>query len=180
LFTLALPEASLDLIWCVNTINHLRNPVQGLIHLKTLLRSGGRIAVGQSSVLPDMYFAWDARLERATNEAVRRYYLDRYSLEERELTDVRRLVGRLRDAGFSGVAARTVVIERIAPLDAAGEAYLRDTIFRDTWGERLKPYISSEDHAELSRLCDPQHPQFALRRPDFHFLQSFTLVVAEA
>jgi hypothetical protein len=28
-------------------------------------------------------------------------------------------------------------------------------------------------------LCDPQHPQFALRRPDFHFLQSFTLVTGE-
>jgi hypothetical protein len=43
----------------------------------------------------------------------------------------------------------------------------------------LQPYLSSEDYAELSRLCDPRHPQFALRRPDFHFLQSFTLAVAE-
>jgi ubiquinone/menaquinone biosynthesis C-methylase UbiE len=177
--TLAIPHASLDFIWCVNTINHLRSPIEGLARLKTLLRTGGRIAVGQSSVLPDMYFAWDARLERVTNEAVRQYYRDRYSLDERDLTAVRGLVGSLRQAGFKDVVPRTIVIERVSPLDPASEAYLRETIFRDTWGEHLRPYLSSVDYAELSRLCDPQHPQFALRRPDFHFLQSFTLALAE-
>jgi ubiquinone/menaquinone biosynthesis C-methylase UbiE len=178
LFTLALPKASLDFIWCVNTINHLRDPVQGLGHLKTLLQAGGRIAVGQSSFVPDMYFAWDARLERLINEAVRQHYRERYLLEERDLTAVRGLVGLLQQAGFTQVASRTMAIERMAPLDPATEVYLRETIFRDTWGERVKPYLSTQDYAELGRLCDPQHPQFALGRPDFHFLQSFTLVVA--
>jgi hypothetical protein len=28
-------------------------------------------------------------------------------------------------------------------------------------------------------VCDPQHSSYALRRPDFHFLQSFTLVMGE-
>jgi ubiquinone/menaquinone biosynthesis C-methylase UbiE len=179
LSTLPIPDASLDFIWCVNTINHLRSPVGGLARLRALLRAGGRIAIGQSSVLPEMYFAWDARLERVTNEAVRQYYRDRYSLDERDLTAVRNLVGLLREAGFNNVAPRTIVIERVSPLDPASEAYLRETIFRDTWGEHLRPYLSGEDYAELSRLCDPHHPEFALRRPDFHFLQSFTLAVAE-
>ena len=58
--------------------------------------------------------------------------------------------------------------------------YLLDAIFRDTWGERLRPYLSDDDYAELVRVCDPRHSQFALRRPDFHFLQSFTLVTGEA
>jgi ubiquinone/menaquinone biosynthesis C-methylase UbiE len=178
--TLALPDASLDFIWCVNTINHLRSPVVGLARLKTLLRAGGRIAAGQSSFLPDMFFAWDSRLERVTNEAVRQYYRDRYSLDERDLTAVRGLVGLLREAGFTDVVPHTIVIERVSPLDPASELYLRETIFRDTWGERLRPYLSSEDYAELGRLCDPQHPQFALHRSDFHFLQSFTLAVAQS
>jgi hypothetical protein len=126
-----------------------------------------------------MYFAWDSRLERVTNEAVRQYYRDRYSLDERDLTRVRAIVGVLRAANLRNVAARTVLIERVSPVDAATERYLLDTIFRDTWGERLRPYLSDDDYAELVRLCDPQHPQFALRRPDFHFLQSFTLVTGE-
>jgi SAM-dependent methyltransferase len=172
--------ASFDFVWCVNTINHFRDPIQGVTRLSTLLRPRGRIALGQSSLLPDMYFAWDSRLERVTNEAVRQYYRDRYSLDERDLTSVRAIVGVLRAAGLRNIAARTVLIERVSPVDAATERYLLDTIFRDTWGERLRPYLSDDDYPELVRVCDPKHVQFALRRPDFHFLQSFTLVMAEA
>jgi SAM-dependent methyltransferase len=179
LLTAPLEPASVDFIWCVNTINHFRDPVHGVIKLSTFLRPRGRVALGQTSLLPDMYFAWDSRLERVTNEAVRQYYRDRYSLDERDLTSVRAIVGVLRAADLRNVAVRTVLMERVSPLDAATERYLLDAIFRDTWGDRLRPYLSDDDFAELVRLCDPQHPQFALRRPDFHFLQSFTLVTGE-
>ena len=177
--TACLEPASIDFIWCVNTVNHLRDSVQGVIRLSTLLRPRGRIALGQTSLLPDMYFAWDSRLERVTNEAVRRYYRDRYGLAERDLTSVRAIVGVLRAANLRNVAARTVLIERVSPVDAATERYLLDAIFRDTWGDRLRPYLSDDDYAELARVCDGQHAQFALRRPDFHFLQSFTLATGE-
>jgi SAM-dependent methyltransferase len=179
LMSVPLAPASFDLVWCVNTINHLRDPLQGLHHLATLLRPGGRIALGQSSLLPDMYFAWDSRLERLTNEAVRQYYRDRYNLGERDLASVRAIVGALRRGQLKNVTARTVTIERVFPLQAATESYLLEAIFRDTWGERLRPYLSDDDYAELARVCDPQHSQFALRRPDFHFLQSFTLATGE-
>jgi SAM-dependent methyltransferase len=175
-----LAAAAFDLIWCVNTINHLRDPVSGIERLSSLLRRGGRLALGQSSLLPDMYFAWDARLERVINEAVRAYYRDRYRLEERDLTAIRCLVGLLRKANMRRVSARTFVIERIAPLSASDQAYLLEAIFHDTWNERLRPYLSGEDYEEMSRLCDPQNPACALHRPDFHFLQTGTLVVGEA
>jgi hypothetical protein len=76
-------------VWSVNTIHHLRDPAAGACGMAELLRPGGRLALGQSSLLPDMYFAWDARLERATTEAVRAYYRDRYGLSEQDLTAVR-------------------------------------------------------------------------------------------
>jgi SAM-dependent methyltransferase len=171
--------ASFDLIWCVNTINHLIDPVDGVIHLATLLRHGGRVALGQSSLLPDMYFAWDARLERVTNDAVRRYYQDRYHIDEHDLKAVRALVGILRRATLRNITTHTVMIERIWPLDEATQAYLGDTIFRDTWGERLRPYMSEDDYQELARLCNPLHADYALRRRDFHFLQTFTFATGE-
>ena len=174
-----LARASFDLVWSVNTINHLRDPLQGTRSLATLLRSGGRLALGQSSLLPDMYFAWDARLERVTNEAVRQYYRERYGIDERDLADVRALVGLLRRSGLRNVLVQTFIIERFSPLAAAAADYLLEGIFRGTWGERLRPYLAAEDLAELSQLCDPLHPQFALARPDFHFLQTFTLAVGE-
>jgi SAM-dependent methyltransferase len=166
-----------DLIWCVNTLNHLHDPVQGVRSLAALLRPGARIAVGQSSLVPDMYFAWDARLERLTNEAVRQYYRDRYGLDERSLGAVRGLVGVLRRSGLTDIRTQTLMIERISPVSAADETYLVETLFRNTWGERLRPYLLPEDFVQLMRLCDPADAQFALRRADFHFLQSFTLCV---
>ncbi|MHA6203574.1 class I SAM-dependent methyltransferase [Dyella soli] len=177
---LPLPARCFDLVWSVNTINHLRDPDAGLATLAALLRPGGRLALGQSSLLPDMYFAWDSRLERLTNEAVRQYYRDRYALDERDLTAVRALVGRLRRAGLKDVRARTFIIERVSPVGTDDENYLLEAIFRATWGERLRPYLSDADHAELARLCDPLDPGYALRRSDFHFLQTFTLVVGVA
>ena len=172
-----LPAKYFDLVWSVNTVNHLHDPVAGVGTLAGLLRPGGRVACGQSSFLPDMYFAWDARLERLTNEAVRHYYRDKYGLEERDLTAVRALVGLLQRAGLKDVRARTCMIERSAPLGTSDEAYLLEAIVRATWGERLRTYLTAADYAELTRLCDPQDLAYALRRPDFHFLQTFTLVV---
>lgn len=171
--------ATLDLIWSLNTINHLRDPPAGLVALGTLLRPGGRIALAQSALLPEMYFAWDSRLERLTHEAVRRYYQARYGIDERDLRAARNALGWMQGAGLRNISVRTVLIERVSPLRRADEAYLLEAIFRGTFGERLRPYLPAEEYEALSMLCDPQHPQFALKRADFHFLQAFTLVVGE-
>ena len=172
---LPLQTASFDLIWCVNTVHHLPDPLAALRAWRAHLRPGGRIAIGQSSLLPEMFFAWDQRLERLTNEAVRRYYRERYGVREEDLTAIRGGVGLLRQAGLESVQARTFLIERLTPLSAADRLYLEEAIFRDTWGERLRPYLESEDFAALARWCDPGHPEFALDRADFHFLQTFTV-----
>ena len=175
-----LTVATFDLVWSVNTVNHVADPVAAARKLASLLRPGGRLVFGQSSFLPDMYFAWDARLERVTTEAVRAYYRDRYQLTEEDLSTVRGLGGLLREAGLSNVGVRTTLIERFAPLDPRAQAWLLEAIFRGTWGERLRPYLAATDYQELTELCDPEHPRFALVRPDFHFLQTFTLAVGSA
>lgn len=172
---LPLAPASIDRIWCVNTINHFQDPLETLERLQTLLRPGGRIALGQGGLLPEMFFAWDARLERLCNEAVRRYYRERYGVDERRLTAVRAIAGLLRRSGLREVSVQTHVIERLSPLAPPDRDYLLEAIFRGTWGERLRPYMDADDHAALDRLCDPQGPEFALDRPDFHFLQTFTV-----
>jgi len=175
-----LAAGSFDLVWAVNAINHLRDPLAGVKQLATLLRRGGRLALGQSALLPEMFFAWDARLERLTNDAVRQYYRERYRLEEHELAGVRALLGWLRGAQLREVMVRTLVIERIAPLRAVDQVYFLEAIFRGTWGERLRPYLARDDYEELMHLCDPGDCRFALKRPDFHFLQTFTLAVGKA
>lgn len=173
-----LADSSFDLVWAVNAINHLRDPVAGVRVLSNLLRPGGRLVLGQSSLLPDMYFAWDARLEKCANEAVRAYYRERYGRSEREFTAVRALVGWLQQAGLRDATVRTRMIERTHPLTGADERYLLECIFRGSWGERLRKYMDAEDFDELARLCTPDDERYALRRRDFHFLQSLTIAVA--
>jgi len=170
-------EGSFDLVWAINAVNHLHDPVAGVRLLSRLLRPGGRLVVGQSSLVPDMYFAWDARLEARVNEAVRAYYREHYGRSERDFAAVRSLAGWLQHAGLRNVAVRTRMIERTYPLSVADERYLLECIFRDTWGERLRGYLEPEDFAALARLCDPDDECYALHRRDFHFLQSFTVVV---
>ncbi|MHB8815348.1 MAG: methyltransferase domain-containing protein, partial [Steroidobacteraceae bacterium] len=172
--------ATFDLIWSVNTVNHFRDPSAGLAALGTLLRPGGRIALGQSALLPEMYFAWDSRLERLAHEAVRRYYQARYGIDERELRSTRNILGWMQRARLRNIAVRTMIVERVSPLRKADEAYVLEAIFRGTFGPRLRPYLAVEEYEALARLCDPQHPAFALHRADFHFLQTFTLAVGEA
>lgn len=171
--------ATLDLIWSLNTINHFRDPAAGLAALGTLLRPGGRIALAQSALLPEMYFAWDSRLERLTHEAVRRYYQARYGIDERDLRSTRNVLGWMQRARLRNIAVRTVVMERVSPLRKADEAYILEAIFRGTFGERLRPYLPVEEYQALAMLCNPRHPAYALNRPDFHFLQTVTLAVAE-
>ena len=173
-----LADGSFDLVWSVNAIHHLRDPAAGVRVLSGLLRPGGRLVLGQSSLLPDMYFAWDARLERIVNEAVRQYYRERYGRNEQDLAAVRSLIGWLQAAELERVDVRTRMIERTHPLTDADKRYLLDVIFRGTWGERLRPYLPREDFEALMRLCDPDDACYALRRPDFHFLQSLTIAVA--
>ena len=87
------------------------------------------------------------------------------------------LVGLLRAGGLREVSARSVLIERVSPVDEATRAYLQESVFEQTWGERLRPYLSPADFAALRRLCDPADPACALKRADFHYLQSLTLVL---
>lgn len=171
-----LRPGSFDLVWCVNTINHLRDPLAGVRALVELLAPGGRLALGQSHLLPEMVFAWDARLERVVTEANRAYYRDKYGLDEGDTTAIRALVGLLRAAGLREVRPRTIAVERVAPLSAADEAYLGETLLRGYWGEPVRRYLDPADWAELERLADPASPGYCLRRPDFHYLQTFTLV----
>jgi SAM-dependent methyltransferase len=179
LMTMEPQPAEFDLIWSANTIHHLPDPLLAVQRLSQWLKPRGRLALLQSSLLPEMFFAWDARLERVTNEAIRAYYRDRYKLDERDLASLRSIVGLLRRARLKNVSACSVLIERVSPLDAASEAYLQEAIFRDTWGERLRAYLNADDFAELTALCDPHLKSYALRRPDFHFLQTLTLATGE-
>lgn len=164
-----------DFIWSCNTINHLRYPVEALRELRRLLRRGGRLALAQSGLLPEMFFAWDAPLEDAVRAACHRAYRERYGLAAEDTAAVRGLVRLMRSAGFFAVRTRTYVVERAQPLRAEDRDYLRHAIFEGVWGEKVLPYLSPDERARLRLNCDPASPEYCLDREDFHHVQTLTV-----
>lgn len=169
-----------DLVWVMNTLNHLEHPVAGCRALAETLRPGGRLVALQGHFLPEMLFAWDDRLERAVTDACCQVYLDRYGRDLAEMAGQRRLIGILQEAGLGRVRARTVMIERQQPLCEADRNYLHHAVFRGYWGPKLQPYLTAGDWRRLEELCDPRSAEYCLDRPDFHHLQTLTTVIGEA
>ena len=174
-----LPVQSFDFIWCVNTNPSFARSASRDQPPGIAPAPGGRIALGQSSFLPDMYFCLGCPARAAHQRGGAQLLSRTLRLDERDLAAVRGLLGLLNRTLLQRATIRTVVIERTAPLRPVDSAYLHEVIFRQTWGCAAAAYLSPADYAELRALCNPGHPQFALRRPDFHFLQTFTLGVAE-
>ena len=169
-------STAFDLVWVMNTIHHLEAVEEGLATLSALLRPGGRLAVAQGHFLPEMFFAWDARLERAVTDACHEYYRDKYGLTADAPMATRGLIGAMHDAGLREARARTLVIERQPPLNEADHDYFLNAVFRGYWGPNIQPYLAPEDWEKLQSLCDPDSPQYCLDRPDFHHVQTLTLV----
>jgi SAM-dependent methyltransferase len=173
---LPLLHGRFDAVWTSNVIHHVGDAVAGVRALASTLRSRGTLAVGQSGFLPEMLFAWDERLEREVLLACRRYYRDKYGLDERATSGLRNLVGLLQSAGLRQITASTVVVERTAPLSEIEQRYIQETVFEGYWGSKVRPYLHADDWSELQALCDPASPSYCLRRPDFHHIQTYTVV----
>ena len=173
------PE-SFDAVWCCNTINHAENPIAALHALRKVARADSPIMLVQSSLLPEMYFAWDARLEDSVRQACYTYYRDKYGLSAEVTTGVRALAGLMKGAGLGEVAVHTHILERVQPLSEADRAYFTETVFNGYWGEKIRPYMPEADWLQLERLCNPASSAFCLDRSDFHHIQTLTVVTGRA
>jgi SAM-dependent methyltransferase len=177
---LCFKDRSFDLIWSCNTINHLADPVRALKDMRGALRPGGRMVLAQSGFLPEMFFAWDAPLDDAVRCACHAYYRERYKLGLDDTARIRGLVGLLQRAGLRVDRVRTHVVERVQPLTPADCAYFEDAIFRGSWGERLRPFLTSAQWQALCNNTDPASAEYCLGREDFHHLQTLTVCEARA
>jgi ubiquinone/menaquinone biosynthesis C-methylase UbiE len=169
-----------DLVWSCNTVNHLSDPVAAVAAMRVVLRPGGRVVLAQSGFLPDMYFAWDAPLDEAVRRACHEYYRERYGLDAQDTAGVRGLLGLLQRAGLRAGQVRTVVVERVQPLTEADRAYFEEAVFRGTWGERLRPFLTNAEWLALQRNTDPASDAYCLDREDFHHIQTLTVCVGQA
>lgn len=173
-------DASFDLIWSCNTINHVAEPVAALAAMRAALRPEGRVVLAQSGFLPEMYFAWDAPLDDAVRIACHQYYRQRYGLSLEDTAGVRGLVGLIQRAGLRLGRVRTLTIERVQPLSDDDRAYFAQAMFEGSWGERLRPFLAPAMWQKLCRNTEPDSADYCLDRDDFHHVQTLTLCVGHA
>ena len=74
----------------------------------------------------------------------------------------------LRAAGLVDVTARSWLLDRPAPLDAAN----RNDVLRRLagWAERADPWLDEQDRAAWRRLLDPDDPSWIGGRDDIAVL----------
>ncbi len=171
-------DASVDVIWCCNSVNHAANAETVLRALKRCLRNDGRIVLAQSGFLAEMFFAWDAHLDDALRSACHQYYRERYGLSREATAGVRSLIGALDRAGFDRIESRTYVIERTQPLTAVDRAYFQHAIYEGLWGERIHRYLDADLKRRLRACCEPGSGEYWLDRSDFHHIQTLTVCQA--
>jgi SAM-dependent methyltransferase len=173
-------DGTFDIIWSCNTVNHLADPLAALRAMRAALRPAGRVVLAQSGFLSDMFFAWDAPLDDAVRRACHEYYRERYGLRVEDTARVRGLLGLLQRAGMRVGRVRTVLIERVQPLTEADRAWFQDVMFKGTWGDRLRPFLTDGQWQALQHNTDPASPGYCLDREDFHHLQTLTVCVGHA
>jgi hypothetical protein len=65
-------------------------------------------------------------------------------------------------------------------LSQADREYFSETIFQGTWGDRLRPWLTTEQWQALRRSTDSASEEYCLERNDFHHIQTLTIFEARA
>jgi hypothetical protein len=115
----------------------------------------------------------ERRIQLAEIERTREEGGGRSFLERRQTT-----LASLGAAGLDAVGARSYLIERRAPLDAAAREYIQKTVFDRNWGERLRPFLAAEDWALRTALCESSSPRHILGSDDYYCLYPITVFSA--
>jgi demethylmenaquinone methyltransferase/2-methoxy-6-polyprenyl-1,4-benzoquinol methylase len=175
--TIALPDGTLDWVWCGDALHHVQETGRALGEFARVVRPGGRIVVKESQLLPGLFLPGHPALERRLRQAEMewsRHEGGAFSFEERR----QRTLASLRAAGLSLERFRTYLLERRAPLPEATRGYIRHVVFERNWGPRLRDLLAPGDWEQRSALCDAGSPAFIVDDPDYYCLYPISVLVA--
>lgn len=169
-----------DLIWSTRAVHHVGDQLEALRRLAACLRPGGLLAVGEGGLSP-RFLPRDAGLGRpdllARLDAVQ---AERFAEMRAELPGATETVehwpGLLTEAGLTGAASRSFLLDLPAPLDPTTREFLRTEL--DRWREGAADRLDGGDLAALDRLLDPEDVAGIMRRPDAFLLTAHTLHAA--
>ena len=174
---LDLPAGGLDWVWCGDVLHHIADTAAALKEMARVLRPGGLLVIKESQALPAMFLPGHPELEKRIQLA--EIARGREEAGERSFQERRqRTPESLRAAGLGGIAVRTYMLSRRAPLDAAARDYIQRVVFDRNWGPRLDAFLEASDRVLRSALCDAGAPGAVLASPDYYCLYPISVFTA--
>lgn len=89
----------------------------------------------------------------------------------------------LRDAGLSDVSERTFMHELMPPFSQEQQTHMLRELAQ--WAEHgdhedHEEFLTAADQSALSRLIDPDDPEYIFSRPDLHYREGITIYTGKA
>jgi ubiquinone/menaquinone biosynthesis C-methylase UbiE len=148
-----------DFVWCAQSLYSFREPLQALLEMRRVTRSGGLISVLDNDTLHEVMLPWPPMMElrlrtaelaafQKTNPHSEKYYVGR------------NLTSLFAEADIQLEKKRSFSRDRTAPLDASCRTYL-DSYLADL-KKRVWPFLEEDDRIACSPYLDPASPLYVL------------------
>lgn len=169
---------SADLVVARSVVHHLPDEAAAVASLASLLRPGGRLAIGEGG-LPLRLLPFDVGIGRPGLEA--RIEVARNRWFEGHRHSLTRPVARpggwtevLRAAGLADIVSKTFLLDHPAPVEDPVRAAVVSWLAWLREPDRMR-YVEEEDRRAVEVLLDPDDDRSLARRPDLAVLAAASL-----
>lgn len=177
LYRMDYPEGHFDLVWSSHVFHGLADLLGAATLIRRVVRPGGRFVLRENRVsarlLPDDLGFGEPGLESRLNAAFEAW-LRRDRLERGRYPHG--WLHLLRNAGFAAPTARSFLYEIQSPIPTGLAQYLRSWLGR----RAMVDGVSDADRQLVAALCNPEHPQYFLKRDDLHFTAVSSIYIGTA
>lgn len=177
-------DGHFDLVWSSRTVHHLPDQLAGMKELRRVLKPGCRLALREGGLRP-RFLPMDTGigapgLEDRLDVAFESWFHTHVRGGDGVVAYPFGWTQLLRDAGLANVTAKSFMLEVLPPLETMQVEYMTGLLRRWVESDERRVFISQEDADTISKLINPNSPQYAFHRQDLHYMEGVTVYVGEA
>ena len=174
-------DGAFNLVWSSRAVHHLADQLTGVRELARVVAPGGRLAIREGGVaarfMPTTMDLTGTGLNERLADAMESWFASHVHFAEDAVPYPYGWAQLLRDAGMTGITARTFVHEFLPPFSELQQSFLLGGLTRWATDESRKDYLPAADRSALRRLVDPDDAEYVFNRPALHFIEGSTVYV---